>query len=293
MTRTPEGRGAVYLLDKSPGAPSRNAAAAVASAWGFRKFGHAGTLDPSAAGVLPVLLGRATRLSSYLTGHEKRYSFDVVTGVETDTLDADGKVVRTSAPVTPSMAELTALLGGFEGHQMQKVPAFSALKLGGRTAYSIARGGGSPEMPLRSIETRCWEILGISEGRFRLAVTVSPGAYIRALAASIGERLGCGAHADRIVRETSGLFDRSECSAEFDSQKALISPAAAMRGFPAMTLDPGEVSRIVHGNPVEGVAGGTVALLAGDGDLIAIGEGDGCSIRPVAVLAYGMEDSGE
>ncbi|OPZ33830.1 MAG: tRNA pseudouridine synthase B [Synergistetes bacterium ADurb.BinA166] len=291
MTRIPEGRGAVYLLDKSPGVTSRKAAAAAASAWGFRKFGHAGTLDPSAAGVLPVLLGNATRLSSYLTGHEKRYSFDVVTGVETDTLDAEGKVVRKSAPVTPSTAELAALLAELEGHQMQKVPVFSALKLGGRTACSIARGGGAPEMPVRSIETRDWEILGISEGRFRLAVTVSPGAYIRALAASIGERLGCGAHADRIVREASGPFDRSECSTEFDCERALISPAAAMRGYPAVTLDPEEVERVVHGNPVNGVVIGTVALLDGDGELIAIGESDGRSTRPVAVLARAAKDA--
>ena len=93
------------------------------------------------------------------------------------------------------------------------------------------------------------------------------------------------------MREASGPFDRSECSTEFDCERALISPAAAMRGYPAVTLDPEEVERVVHGNPVNGVVIGTVALLDGDGELIAIGESDGRSTRPVAVLARAAKDA--
>ena len=285
MTHTPEGRGAVYLLDKTPGTASRSAASAVARAWGFAKFGHAGTLDPSAGGVLPVLLGRATRLSSYLSGHEKRYSFTVVTGIETDTLDSEGTVTREAAPVTPGRADLEALLAEFEGSLDQRVPVFSALKLGGRTAYSMARSGIIPDMPTRRVEVRSWEIISISDGRFRLAATVSSGTYIRALAADIGTRLGCGAHAEGIVRESYGLFVRTECSTASRCDSSLLTPAEALRGFQRMSLSSADAERVLHGNPVEGSLLGSIALMDGDGgDLIAIGTGDGTSVRPVTVL---------
>jgi tRNA pseudouridine55 synthase len=286
MTLDPRGgRGAVYLLDKQPGSTSRKAAAQVAGFWGYRRFGHAGTLDPSASGVLPVLLGCATRLSAYLSGHEKRYSFEVVAGIETDSLDSEGEVVRRADPVTPSHGDLARILERFEGGFDQKVPAFSAVKIGGRASFRIARAGGSPETPSRRVTAHSWEIQWIRDGRFRLAVTVSPGTYIRALASDIGAVLGCGAHATCIVRETYGAFTRAECATGPDSPAALLAPALAMRGYPVRVLTEEEASRVSHGNPVDDATEGTVALLDGPGgELLAIGTGDGRFIRPVAVL---------
>ncbi len=295
MTLDPHGgRGAVYLLDKPSGSTSRKASAEVARFWGYRRFGHAGTLDPSASGVLPVLLGCATRLSAYLSGHEKRYSFEVVTGIETDSLDSEGAVVGRADPVTPALEDLARVLERFEGAFEQKVPAFSAVKIGGRASFRIARAGGSPETPSRRVTARSWEILWIRDGRFRLAVTVSPGTYIRALASDIGAVLGCGAHAAGIVRESYGAFTRAECAAGPDSPGSLLAPALAMRGFPARILTGEEASRVSHGNPVEDASEGTVVLLDGPGgELIAVGTGDGRFIRPVTVLTAGCGGSAD
>jgi len=289
MTLDPRGgRGAVYLLDKPAGCTSRKAAAEVARFWGYRRFGHAGTLDPAASGVLPVLLGCATRLSAYLSGHEKRYSFEVVTGIETDSLDSEGAVVRRADPVTPSPEDLAVVLERFDGGFEQKVPAFSAVKIGGMASFRIARAGGSPETPSRRVTAHSWEIHWIRDGRFRLAVTVSPGTYIRALASDIGADLGCGAHAEGIVRESYGAFTRAECAAGPDSPGAMIAPADAMRGYPSRVLTEDEASRVSHGNPVEGSMEGMVAMLDGPGgELLAIGSGDGRLIRPVTVLSGG------
>ncbi|MBN1435318.1 tRNA pseudouridine(55) synthase TruB, partial [Candidatus Fermentibacterales bacterium] len=153
----------------------------MARCWGFRKYGHAGTLDPAATGLLVVLLGRATRLSPYLTGLPKTYSFVLRLGVETDSGDSDGTVTATSGASHVDRESLETALRGFEGTFPQQVPAFSAVRVGGRRAYKLARRGQSPEMPVRQATAGSWTIEEEIPGTgFRLSVRVGTGTYVRA-----------------------------------------------------------------------------------------------------------------
>lgn len=279
--------GAVYLLDKPAGETSRSASGRTAAALGFRKYGHAGTLDPAASGVLPVLLGRATRLSSLLSGLAKTYSFDLVTGVRTDTGDAQGRVVgEPSCCAEPGEEELAEVLAGLVGVVEQRVPAYSAVRVRGERAYKLARRGLEPSMPVRRVTLETLEIAGRSpSGVWRIRASVSAGTYIRALAGEIGARIGCGAHADRIVREAFGPFGLGECSSEPAAPAALLTPAEALRGFPTIRLQDAEAVRMVNGNPVPWRTEGVFAVLDAQGvRLLAIARGDGTALRPTAVL---------
>lgn len=285
MTADAFTQGSVYLLDKERGTTSRRAASAVARAWDCGKFGHGGTLDPDATGVLLVLLGRATKLSRFLTGHGKRYSFDVVLGTATDTDDATGTVVETDPdPSVPDSGELLKLLERFTGSFQQTPPAFSAVKVDGERAFKAARRGESPKLPKKTVEASGWTVEAVEEPRIRLAVTVSSGTYVRGLARDIGRRLGTCAHADAIRRVSVGAFTVEQCSTGPDDPKALLTMAEAMRGYPSVQLSGRKLVSVRHGMTVPADASGTVALLGPGSRLMAVGHGDGTAVRPVCVL---------
>ena len=286
MSRGPDTEGAVYLLDKPRGLTSRKAAAEVAAAWDFHKFGHGGTLDPDATGVLLVLLGRATRLSRFLTGHGKRYVFEVVLGAATDTDDASGTVIRESAPGQgPQDRErLEETLAEFTGEFEQRPPSFSAVKVEGKRAFKAAREGEALELPGKLVQARDWVVRNIERSRLVLEVTVSSGTYVRSLARDIGEALDSAAHADDIRRLSVGDFRVEECSSEPRSPESLLTMAQAMRGFPAVRLGGRSLVSIRHGMTVPASVSGTAAVLGPGDELMAVGEGDGTAVRPICVL---------
>jgi tRNA pseudouridine55 synthase len=276
--------GAVYLLDKPAGMTSRAASGLVARAWGpLKRHGHAGTLDPSASGVLPVLLGKATRLSRWLTGHTKRYRFTLVLGASTDTGDDEGRVTATGDPSGVTRDMVVGALPALTGRFGQRVPEFSAVRIDGIRAYELARSGRPGEMPVRMVETHDWTAGDLEGGCIELEVTAGPGTYIRALARDIGGALGCPAHARRITRTAMGGFRLEMCSCEPGDPEALVSMACAMAGFPGLEMDDAEAAMIMRGNAIERMSEGVVALLH-EGALIAVGEGSGNLVRPVAVL---------
>lgn len=276
--------GGVYLLDKPQGATSRNASAAVARSWGCAKYGHCGTLDPAASGVLPVMLGRATRLSPYLTGGSKVYSFTVVLGVTTDTDDMEGTTVQTRDASGITAGMVRGVLPEVTGSFRQKVPLYSAVRVGGVRAFKSARSGFRPDMPFREVSAVNWEVLGMQGHSVRLRVEVSSGTYIRALARDLGTLLGVGGAATGIVRERSGPFHIGECSGEPRDPGALLTMAQAVRDHPVRVLAPAEENPVLHGNPVSGKEEGMVALVSRDGRLLAMGRGSGGCVRPVCVL---------
>lgn len=276
--------GAVYLLSKAPGITSRAAAGEVARAWGTKKHGHAGTLDPAAAGVLPVLLGKATRLSPYLTGHAKRYRFALVLGITTDTGDATGRILSSSDAGCITSEILMSATGAFQGTFDQRVPEFSALHLGGVRAYEIARKGIPAEMPVRRAGAEAWRLVSMDGPRAELEVTVSAGTYIRGLARDLGDALGVGAHAADIIRIAVGSFGLERCSETPDSPSSLLSAAEAVAGFPSLELDESQAREVGHGMALGSELPGTVALVGPDGHLVAMGRGDGRLIKPVTVL---------
>src|SRR5438552_9881553 len=178
----PEG---ILLIDKPGGITSHDAVSAVRRALGTRKVGHAGTLDPMATGLLLVGVGRATRLLRFLGDLPKVYEGTGCLGIETNTLDAEGDVVR-ERPVEVSEADLRAGATAFIGSIEQVPPAFSAVKVGGRKLYQAARKGESVEVPARPVTVWAFDVRRFERPRFDFRVECSSGTYVRTLVADLG-----------------------------------------------------------------------------------------------------------
>ncbi len=206
-------RGVVNLL-KPPGMSSAQAVAFIKRLSGL-KTGHAGTLDPEAAGVLPILLGRATRISEYLMAASKTYLAEIAFGSATDTQDAQGKVTARGSNY-PTADGLTAILPRFTGSISQLPPQYSALKVGGKAAYELARSGKAAALSPREVEVYSLQMVRqLSENSYLLRVECGKGTYIRTLCHDIGEALGCPAHMRLLVREQSGgLSIQDACTLE-------------------------------------------------------------------------------
>ena len=170
-----------------------------------KKIGHTGTLDPEAAGVLPVCLGKGTRLCDMLTDKKKTYETVLLLGVSTDTQDTTGTVLK-EREVTCSSEEAEAAVESFLGDQMQIPPMYSALKVNGKKLYELAREGIEVERKPRPVHFYEIEILNMTLPRISLRVTCSKGTYIRTLCHDIGEKLGCGAAMEKLVRTRVDRF---------------------------------------------------------------------------------------
>lgn len=173
---------------------------------GVRRVGHAGTLDPAAEGVLPVCLGQATRLTEYLLDARKSYRARIRLGIVTDTYDAAGTVVREGDPSPVSQAMVERLLPSFTGEIAQVPPMFSALKRDGVPLYRYARAGQTVERRPRPVRIYGIELTEFEPLTFTIEVECGRGVYLRTLAYDLGERLGCGAHLEHLVRLSVGPF---------------------------------------------------------------------------------------
>lgn len=175
---------------------------------GTRKIGHTGTLDPDATGVLPVCVGKATKLVEMLTASDKQYEAEVKLGVVTDTQDLTGKVLKT-LEVNISINQLGNILAEFTGPIMQVPPMYSAIKVDGKKLYELARKGETIERKPREVIIHNIELTEFNkeENSFKIVVDCSKGTYIRTLANDIGEALGCGAALASLKRTKSGRFD--------------------------------------------------------------------------------------
>ncbi len=191
---------------KPPGLTSHDIVALVRKITGV-KAGHGGTLDPGAAGVLPVLLGKATRLSSYLIDFPKTYRAELFLGITTDTADASGKIIETASSFNFSLKDVESVFLSFEGESMQIPPMFAALKYKGKKLYEYARQGKTVERSPRAIKIYSLKILEyLPPQRLYLEVKCSKGTYIRTLCAQLGAALGCGGHMAFLLRKEVGPF---------------------------------------------------------------------------------------
>jgi len=171
-----------------------------------KRIGHGGTLDPLAAGVLPLFLGRATRLVEYLQEHPKTYRAGIALGVTTDTYDTQGRVVATADASQITLSSVVATLNYFRGTITQIPPAFSALKRNGRPLYELARQGLATEVDPRPVTISRLEVVDFHSEILTLDVECSKGTYIRSLAHDLGQKLGVGAHLASLVRTAYGPF---------------------------------------------------------------------------------------
>jgi tRNA pseudouridine55 synthase len=203
---------------------------------GKLKLGHVGTLDPAASGVLPVLLGRATRLQDYLLDMPKTYEFDIRFGSETDTLDLDGQVIRETAWEHITEAQLRTAIGAFIGDIVQTPPIYSAIKYKGKPLYDYARSGAeaASSVPLealkRSVSVSRFDLLGLSPGQGSFRVTCSKGTYVRTLAKDLAEKVGSCGTLIRLVRtkssgvEIGAAHGLEAIEQQLDNFESLVTP---------------------------------------------------------------------
>jgi tRNA pseudouridine55 synthase len=213
----------IINIDKPAGITSYGVVARVRRMSGEKKVGHAGTLDPAATGVLPVCLGRATRVVEYIMGTPKIYMAEIELGVETDTYDASGAVVGRGDPSPIDRPALQTALESFRGNIMQTPPMHSALKHGGRPLYDLAREGRTVTRRSRPVTVYAIVLLDFRTPRLKLEVACGRGTYIRSLAHDLGEALGCGAHLAALRRTRYGRFDARDAAPLTELEEAFES----------------------------------------------------------------------
>lgn len=203
--RKPDTISGVLIINKHAGVTSHRIISAIRKLYDTSRVGHTGTLDPMATGVLPVLLGRAAKASDYLMLHDKEYVCEMRLGVTTDTEDVTGEILTRSDAI-PDEKTVLATCASFVGKIMQVPPMYSAVKIDGRKLVDIAREGGKVERQPREIEIYEIEAHRIDDTLYRMRVVCSKGTYIRTLCSDIGEKLGCGAAMESLVRTRTGQF---------------------------------------------------------------------------------------
>ncbi len=291
-------RDGLVVVDKAPGWTSHDVVAKLRGVYGQKRVGHAGTLDPDATGVLLVGLGRVTRLLRYLQEAGKEYRGRVVFGVATDTLDGAGAVLeRTEMSFT--RAELDAAAGAFVGDIEQVPPMVSALKVGGRRLYELARAGEEVERAARPVHIGELEVEELEPGAYpeaTIRVACSSGTYIRTLAADLGAKLGGCAHLGSLRRLRVGSFTLDESrpieSIEADPDAALLLPSVAMRDLERVVIDAERARAVAHGATFaapalvgESEGPGPFAVLDEHDTLLAVYERRGGGVKPSVVVA--------
>ncbi len=201
----------ILIVCKDTGHTSHDVVALVRRLTGTKRVGHGGTLDPFASGVLPVFVGMATRLVEYHMSDDKAYRATVCFGATSETDDRDGELVWTGAP-GPSREAVEAALGDFRGPILQRPPAYSALKVGGRRAYQLARAGTPADLAPRPVTIHRLDLVEWDESdptrpMATVEVVCGAGTYIRSLARDLGAQLGCGAYLGALTRTASGPFE--------------------------------------------------------------------------------------
>jgi tRNA pseudouridine55 synthase len=243
-------------IDKPSGMTSHDVVAKIRRELKLNKVGHAGTLDPLAAGVLIICMGGATRLSEYVMQSTKTYRARVHLGVTTTTYDAEGAVVQKCDATHISRHDVEQALTAFVGDIDQMPPMYSAIKQSGRKLYELARAGETVERALRPVRIDSLEISDWSPPQFTLDVACSAGTYIRSLAYDIGEALGVGAHLSGLTRLASGIFRQSTAlslEALFSAanwQQYLVPPHLALVEWPFIAVNPAEIERLAHGQNI-------------------------------------------
>ncbi|BAD40510.1 tRNA pseudouridine(55) synthase TruB [Symbiobacterium thermophilum] len=279
----------VLNLLKPPGMTSHDVVAFVRRALGVKKAGHTGTLDPGVAGVLPVCVGRATRLAEYIAGSDKAYRAEITFGVATDTQDGFGEVVAEADASHLTRGDVAYALTRFHGPIEQVPPMVSAVKVGGKRLYELARKGVEVEREPRRVFIHRLQLLDFRPGPRPVAyidVVCSKGTYVRTLAHDLGRFLQVGAHLSYLVRTRSGPFVLAQAATleELAAGKArLLPPAAALGDMPRVTVSGRAAARVLHGVApavrVEHPDGTTVAVVAANGALLALAEADGGGLR--------------
>ncbi|MFO0584008.1 MAG: tRNA pseudouridine(55) synthase TruB [Anaeromyxobacter sp.] len=282
-------KGGLLVVDKPAGPTSHEVVAAVRAAFGAAKAGHAGTLDPTATGVLAVCVGDAVKLQQYLTDGDKAYLATVAFGTSTTTEDGEGEVVERGDPAAVTEAALRAALPGLVGELDQVPPMYSAVRVGGRRLFEAARAGEEVDRTPRRVTVHALELVELApapaDGHLvaKLAVRCGKGTYVRTLAAELGRRIGVPAHLAGLRRTEASGFDLSAAIPLEEAlalgrtdpaalRRRLVPAGEALRLLPAVPVDAGEAQDLWCGRflrrPVP--PGPLLRALLPDGTLVAI-----------------------
>lgn len=290
--------GFINLL-KPPGITSFTAVSEVRRLLGARA-GHAGTLDPAAAGVLVICVGAATRLASYAADSPKTYRAEVTFGIATDTLDAEGQVTQQSDASGLDERALRLAIEKFVGEIEQIPPVFSAVQVGGKRLYALARKGKPVAPPPRKVMVHSIQLLSFRAGARASAlldINCGKGTYVRSLCADIGRSLGLPAYVSFLLRtrvgnfcisDSSTLEELREAAARSELSEALLPPDAPLMDLPAAVLEAPQVALLTAGAPVNwrGPQAGAVRVYDGQGKFIAVAKAMGAGVlRPTLILA--------
>ena len=277
----------VIVVDKPEGWTSHDVVGKMRRIAKTKKIGHLGTLDPIATGVLPLVVGKATRLAQFYTRSDKIYEGLVRFGWSTTSYDRAGEAVGKRVEVTVDHAALTAALEPFRGEILQTPPPVSAKKVDGRRAYELARQSVAVELPPSRVEVYEITVLEAGGAEARLRVHCSGGTYMRSIAHDLGQTLGCGAHLAELRRIKSGEFelDQARTIAQLESLAAderlldaLVPASQMLPGLPTVFVDDLAVTNIRHGrnfpaSPFRSQpAARRVKAVSREGELVAIGE---------------------
>lgn len=288
----------LLVIDKPGGMTSHDVVSRLRKITGERSIGHLGTLDPMATGVLPLLLGKFTRLAQYFSAAEKSYTGTIRFGWATDTYDAEGEAVEPRAEPVLTLEQVRAAAARFHGEMQQMPPAFSAKKIAGTPAYKLARAGKPVELKAATIRIHHFEIMSLADAEAAFAMTVSAGGYVRSVAHELGQDLGCGAHLSSLRRTQAGVFTLAEARTldELEAAKGdaealeslCIHPRLLLPEMPSVTGDAFALGRLRNGaqaNLPEFSAAPVVKVFASQRDLVGIAKRvAGTLFQPVVVM---------
>jgi tRNA pseudouridine55 synthase len=295
----------ILVINKAVGPTSHDVVGLIRRLAATKRVGHGGTLDPFAGGVLPIFLGKATRLVEYHLGDRKRYRATVCFGASSTTDDLEGALTPSTGPV-PSRADVEAAMDGFRGPIEQRPPAFSAIKVAGRRAYALARAGQAVELPRRAVTIHAldlvsWDDATAGEPVVVIDVECSAGTYVRSLARDLGEAAGSAAYLGALTRTASGPFTLDQAididtirAAAADGPEAIAArllPIDAGLDLPTVTIPESLFVALGRGQAI-GVPAETgplpadepIRLVDAGGRLLAIARLDGTKLAPDKVL---------
>lgn len=288
----------LLVIDKPGGMTSHDVVSRLRRITGEKSIGHLGTLDPMATGVLPLLMGKFTRLAQYFSAAEKSYTGTIRCGFATDTYDAEGEPTgeQTLPSLTPEQVRAAALR--FQGEMEQMPPPFSAKKIAGTPAYKLARAGKPFELKPAKVSIRFFEITALEGVEASFAMSISAGGYVRSVAHELGQDLGCGAHLSGLRRTQSGAFTlgdahqleelESLCGKLAALEAHCIHPRSLLTGMPSVTGDDMTLGRLRNGaqaNLPEFSQSPLVKVFAGQRELVGVARRvAGTLFQPVVVM---------
>jgi tRNA pseudouridine55 synthase len=288
----------LFVIDKPSGITSHDVVSRLRKITGEKSIGHLGTLDPMATGVLPLLLGKYTRLAQYFSSAEKAYTGTIRFGFATDTYDAEGEPTTERIAPELTLDRVRAASAPFRGELQQMPPPYSAKKIAGTPAYKLARAGKQVDLKPAAIHIESFEIVALDRDEASFTMRISAGGYVRSIAHELGHALGCGAHLSSLRRTQAGVFTLADAHTLDELQplagntevleRMSLHPRSLLPEMPSVTADAQTLGRFRNGaqaNLPEFSSAPLVKVFAGQRDLFAIAQRiAGTLFQPVVVM---------